>query len=84
MIIYYGEKIALVVINRQYNTFDPSNDMSYKLRILSVSIGGLFLLKSLAGLLTGLQFFDDFYPVKIGANQWDFLVNISNFNFRHS
>lgn len=74
MIIYYGEKIALVVMSRQYNTFDPSNDMSYKLRILSLSIGGLFLLKSLSGLLTGLKFFDDFYPVSIGPNIWDFFV----------
>jgi hypothetical protein len=76
MIIYYGEKIALVVAVRQYsNTFEPTtNDMSVKLRILSVTIGGLFLLKSLFGLLTAMKFFDDFYPVSIGANVWDFFV----------
>jgi hypothetical protein len=77
MIIYYGEKIAMVVRVRSYDSFDPSsNDMSVKLRILSAAIGGLFLLKSFCGLLTAFRFFDDFYPVAIGANLWDFLVFI--------
>ncbi len=74
MIIYYGEKIALVVRIKTYDTYDPSNDMSFKLRILAISIGGLFLLKSLCGLLTALHFFDDIYPISIGANIWDFFV----------
>lgn len=76
MIIYYGEKIAMVVRIKTYDAYDPANDMSVKLRILSVSIGGLFLLKSLCGLLTAFHFFDDIFPVCIGANIWDFFVFI--------
>lgn len=77
MIIYYGQKISEVVrIKTSYDTSDPASDMSYKLRILSLSIGGMFLFKSFCGLLTALHFFDDFYPVSIGANQWDFFVNL--------
>lgn len=37
-------------------------------------VGGLFLLKGLFGLITALKFFDDVYPVSIGANIWDFFI----------
>lgn len=82
MIIYYGEKIAEVVTNRKNNSFDTSADMSVKLRILSISIGVLFMIKSLCGFLTALGSFDDFYPVSIGANIWDFFVKQSVLIFR--
>lgn len=79
MIIYYGEKISNLFTMINSRTYDPANDMSKKLRILSLSIGGLFLLKSLFGLLTAMHAFGDFYPVSIGANVWDFFVFITLF-----
>jgi hypothetical protein len=78
MIIYYGEKISMIFSAKGRNPYDPANDMSLKLRILSLSIGGLFLLKSFCGLLTAMGAFDDFFPVVLGANLWDFFVNFKN------
>lgn len=74
MIVYYGNKIANLFAIKNYRANDSNNDIGQKLQILSLSVGGLFLLKSLCGLLTAFHFFDDFYPVSIGANIWDFLV----------
>jgi hypothetical protein len=76
MIVYYGEKIAELFAVKNSRSHHPSNDIGKKLRILSLSIGGLFLLKSFCGLLTALHIFGDFYPKSIGANVWDFLVKI--------
>lgn len=82
MIIYYGEKIAESVMSKQNQTSDPSSDMSVKMRILSLTIGALFMIKSLCGFLTAFGFFDDFYPVSIGANVWDFIVRTNFICFR--
>lgn len=76
MIVYYGEKISELFTIKNTRSYDPSNDIGKKLRVLSLSIGGLFLLKSFCGFLTAFHFFGDFYPVAIGANVWDFFVNI--------
>jgi len=77
MIIYYGNKIAGLFSIRNYRSNDSNNDIGQKLQILSLSVGGLFLLKSLCGLLTAFHFFGDFYPLSIGANTWDFFVKIT-------
>ena len=74
MTVYYGEKISELFTIKNSKTYDPRNDIGQKLRLLSLSIGGLFLLKSFCGLLTAFHFFGDFYPVSIGANVWDFFV----------
>jgi len=47
--------------------------------MFSYSIGGLFLFKSLCGILTAFHAFGDLYPVLIGPNVWDFIVNIINY-----
>lgn len=75
MIIYYGEKISELFAGKS-KSYDASNDIAKKLRMLSLSIGGLFLFKSFCGLLTALHIFGDFYPKSIGANVWDFLVSL--------
>ena len=56
--IYYGRQVSLIFESRTQNKFDSSNEMSSKLTILSYSIGGLFLLKGLSGLLTGITILD--------------------------
>jgi hypothetical protein len=76
MTVYYGEKISELFALKNSRSYDPSSNVGQKLRTLSVSIGCLFLLKSLCGLLTSLHIFGDFYPVSIGANIWDFFVFI--------
>ncbi len=76
MIIYYGEKIAELFNSKSGRSNSSSaSDVGKKLRILSLSIGGLFLFKSLCGLLTALHLFGDVYPISFGANIWDFLVS---------
>jgi hypothetical protein len=83
MLIYYGMKIATIFgaapgSSRYDQVQENSNyETNMKLKILSNVIGGLFLLKSFLALLTAFHFFDDFYPVSIGANLWDFLVNLN-------
>jgi hypothetical protein len=74
MTLYYGEKVSLILSLQSMSKYSTPNPMNFKLRTVSLSIGGLFLLKSLCGMLTALNAFDDFYPVCIGANVWDFLV----------
>ena len=66
--IYYGRQVSLIFKSRTQNQFDSSNEMSSKLTILSYSIGGLFLLKGLSGLLTGITILD---PTKY-PNIYDF------------
>jgi hypothetical protein len=75
MIVYYGNKIANLFAFKSHRS-NENNDIGQKLQILSLSVGGIFLIKSLCGLLTAFHFFGDFYPLCIGANLWDFLVNI--------
>ncbi len=74
MTVYYGEKISELfeTKNKSYNS--NANDTGKKLRIVSHSIGGIFILKGFCGLLTALSIFDDVFPTSIGANVWDFLV----------
>lgn len=74
MIIYYGEKISMIFSSKGRGLHDPADDMSQKLKILSQSIGGLFLIKSFSGFLSSMKAFGDYYPVSIGANVWDFFV----------
>ena len=75
MIIYYGEKISnLFAITNSNNNDNNDNEIGLKLRILSISIGGLFLIKSLCGFIAGFHLFGNFYPTSIGANVWDFFV----------
>ena len=50
--IYYGRQVSLIFQAKTQNKFDTTNEMSNKLSILSYSIGGLFLVKGLSGLLT--------------------------------
>ena len=81
MIVYYGEKISDLFNIKNSRSYDPSNDIGKKLRLLSLSIGGIFLFKSLCGYLTALHCFGDVFPVSVGANVWDFFVyNYNYFN----
>lgn len=54
--IYYGRKVQEIFSNLTQNKFDSSNEMSYKLYILSNSIGGLFLIKGLSGVLSAFGY----------------------------
>jgi hypothetical protein len=53
MIIYFGRQVSFIFESKTQNKFDSSNDMSHKLSILSNSIGGLFVIKGITGVLTG-------------------------------
>ena len=66
--IYYGRQVSLIFQAKTQNKFDTTNEMSNKLSILSYSIGGLFLVKGLSGLLTGITILD---PTKY-PNVYDF------------
>lgn len=73
MIIYYGDKL-----NKGMGTDGERvsvNNTRNKLNLISMVTGGLFLCKSFFGLLTAFHIFDDFYPVSVGPNIWDFFVN---------
>lgn len=73
MIIYYGEKINKNIEKTDYERASINNTKN-KLNFISMATGGLFLIKSFFGLLTAFHIFDDFYPVSIGPNIWDFFV----------
>jgi hypothetical protein len=42
--------------------------------VITRFVGGLFFIKGILGLVTAFGFFDDVYPVSIGANLWDFAM----------
>jgi hypothetical protein len=82
MLIYYGRKITNSFDNTtlgttkyaDYYTNSQYSETTVKLQILSNTIGGLFLFKSLLALLSAFHFFGDFYPLSWGVNLWDFFV----------
>ena len=54
VIIYFGNKVTEIFKSKsQQNNFD-SNERNNKLGIMSLSIGGLFLLKGISGVLGGI------------------------------
>ena len=54
VIIYFGNKVTEIFKSKsQQNNFD-SNERNNKLGIMSFSIGGLFLLKGISGVLGGI------------------------------
>ena len=55
IIIYFGSKVSSIFQEKAQNNYDSSNEMSNKLSKLSFSIGGLFLIKGLSGLLTAIN-----------------------------
>ena len=64
--IFYGRKVTEIFASKAPNKFESQNDMSYKLNILSNSIGGLFLLKGLSGILSGFGYItkeDDYHNI---------------------
>ena len=68
MIIYFGRQVSFIFESKTQNKFDPSNDMSHKLSILSNSIGGLFVIKGITGVLTG----GNFLTISSYPNIYDF------------
>ena len=58
VIIYFGHKVSQIFKSKsQQNSFD-SNDRDNNLGLMSYSIGGLFLLKGVSGVLGGLGTYD--------------------------
>ena len=58
VIIYFGHKVSQIFKSKsQQNSFD-SNDRDNNLGLMSYSIGGLFLLKGVSGVLGGLGAYD--------------------------
>ena len=58
IIIYFGNKVSQIFKSKsQQNNFD-SNDRDNNLGLMSYSIGGLFLLKGVSGVLGGLGAYD--------------------------
>ena len=58
VIIYFGNKVSQIFKSKsQQNNFD-SNDRDNSLGLMSYSIGGLFLLKGVSGVLGGLGAYD--------------------------
>jgi len=70
VIIYYGRKVSIDLVSKNLGTFDLSNEgeMGKKLSIISNSIGFLFILKGVTGVLTGGNFLT---PTKF-INIYDF------------
>ena len=58
VIIYFGKKVSEIFKSKsQQNNFD-TNDRDKNLGFMSFSIGGLFLLKGVSGVLGGLGAYD--------------------------
>lgn len=74
IIIYYGNKVSLFFQLKTQNKFDAANELRNRISILSYSLGGLFLLKGLSGLLTGLTLLNS----TTIPNIYDFFVRISH------
>jgi uncharacterized membrane protein len=55
IIIYFGSKLSSIFQEKAQNNYDSSNQMGNKLSVLSFSIGGLFIIKGLSGLLTAVN-----------------------------
>ena len=55
IIIYFGSKLSSIFQEKAQNNYDSSNQMGNKLSVLSFSIGGLFIVKGLSGLLTAVN-----------------------------
>ena len=53
VIIYFGKKVSEIFKTQQQDNFN-SNDQDKRLSIMSFSIGGLFLLKGVSGVLGGI------------------------------
>lgn len=53
VIIYFGKKVSEIIKSKSKNNFD-SNEGDKNLGFMSFSIGGLFLLKGISGVLGGL------------------------------
>ena len=57
LIAYFGNKICSIFINR-IDKFENSNEIGKKVKILTFSIGGLFILKGLSGFFSGISILD--------------------------
>ena len=57
LIVYFGNKVSSIFINR-IEKFDNKSEMGKKVKTLSFSIGGLFILKGFSGLFTGISILD--------------------------
>jgi len=73
--IYYGQMVSQVFESKStIDNYEANKEMSFKLLLMSVSIGSLFLVKSFLALLSSFGAFGDIYPVSLGVNLWDFLM----------
>lgn len=66
--IFYGRNSSNVLISISENLFDSSAQMAKIVRFMSYSIGGLFLLKGVSGVMGGFGAID----LDKGANVYDF------------
>lgn len=57
VIIYFGKKVSEIFEKRESNNFNV-NDGNKKLQLMSFSIGGLFLIKGVSGILGGIGAYD--------------------------
>ena len=57
VIIYFGKKVSEIIESKSQNNFD-SNDRNKKFRLMPLSIGSLFLIKGVSGVLGGIGAYD--------------------------
>ena len=57
VIIYFGKKVSEIIESKSQNNFD-SNDRNNKFGLMSLSIGSLFLIKGVSGVLGGISAYD--------------------------
>ena len=57
VIIYFGKKVSEIIESKSQNNFD-SNDRNKKIGLMSFSIGSLFVIKGISGVLGGIGAYD--------------------------
>ena len=57
VIIYFGKKVSEIFEKKESNNFD-SNDRNKKIGLMSFSIGSLFVIKGISGVLGGIGAYD--------------------------
>lgn len=75
--VYYGQKVTTVLALQNHNRFDGNSEMYNKLCIISYSLGGLFLLKGLSGLLQAISIVNTTTYPNIYDFFWFLILEIS-------
>ena len=77
IIIYFGNKLSSIFQEKAQNNYDSSNEMSNKLSMISLSIGGLFIIKVLSGLLTAVNAINQTKHPKVYDFFWFLILEIA-------